>query len=89
MPQKLCHPLSRAWCSVERLEPEDLPSEAAATEDEVGSAELEVYEEGGLLDIYKKRMLWRDLSQAEMPILVSFLVLDLDLTICCLDCKFE
>ena len=28
-------------------------------------------------------------SQAEMPILVSLLVLDLDLTICSLDCKFE
>ena len=49
-----------------------------------------MYEEGGLLDIYNGEDAVEDHeSQAEMPILVSLLVLDLDLTICSLDCKFE
>ena len=70
-----------------------MSSGAAATEDEGLKCrevnELEVYEEVGNSIFTMKRMLWRDLSQAEMPILVSLLVLDLDLTICSLDCKFE
>jgi len=72
-----------------------MPSGAAATEDEGLKCrevkEWEVYEEGGLLDIYNngEDAVEDHESQAEMPILVSLLVLDLDITICSLDCKFE